>query len=147
MVAPKNSSTRRRRNATQTSTLYAVDPATVTIPPLPPRREWQAETVEWWDIIFTSPMAAEFIDADLFNLYHLAELMDDFAMSQSTKERIELSKEIRIKGQAFGLTPLDRRRLSWEIEKGERAETQTRARRNRQVESVPADEDAYAALK
>jgi hypothetical protein len=92
-------------------------------------------------------MVTEFIEVDLFNLYHLAELMDDFNISGSPKERVELSKEIRIKGQAFGLTPLDRKRLSWEIEKGERAETQTRARRNRVVEVVPEGEDAYSALQ
>ena len=147
MTQVPKAASHRHRPKPGGATLYAVDPETVEVPPLPPRRIWQAETEEWWLSIHHSPMATEFADADLFHLYHLAELMDDFALAESVKERIELSKEIRIKGQAFGLTPLDRSRLSWEIEKGDQAETQTRARRNRQIVTVEEeDDDAYASL-
>ena len=145
----KAPSARRRRNKVSTSaTLYAVDPSTIDIPDLPPRRIWQPETVERWESVHTSPMAAEFTPADLYSLFDLAELWDDFLLAADADERIKISKEIRIKGQSFGLTPLDRRRLSWEIEKGELAEQQTRARRNRAVAAAKGDDsdEVYASL-
>jgi hypothetical protein len=147
VTAPKHPSTRRRRNKVSTSAkLYVIDPGSVTVPPLPPRRHWLPETEERWTSVHTSPMAAEFTDADLYSLYDLAELWDDYLLATDSDERIKLSKEIRIKGQSFGLTPLDRRRLSWEIEKGEQAEMATRARRSRQETPPASEDDAYAAL-
>ena len=146
MTAPKPSSARRRRNATHGSTLYVVEPGDINVPPLPSRRIWQQETVERWEGLFSSPMAPEFLSADLYNLYDLAELWDDYLLAEDADNRIKLSKEIRIKGQAFGLTPMDRRKLSWEIEKGEQAELQTRARRNRLAEVTEPAEDTYSSF-
>ena len=143
----KHPSARRRRNRVSTAAkLYEVEPGTVEIPDLPPRRVWHPETLDRWESLFESPMAPEFTASDLYNLYDLAELWDDYRLATDPDERIKLSKEIRIKGQAFGLTPLDRRRLSWEIDKGEQAEIATRARRNRAVAEVEDGEDAYASL-
>ena len=144
---PKAASARRRTNSPKPAMLYPVDMDTVVVPELPARRQWQPETIRRWESLHTSPMAAELVEADLYNLYDLAELWDDYTKAQSSKERAKLSREIRIKGQAYGLSPLDRRRLSWEIEKGEQAEIATRQRRERLATQVEEDEgDAYASL-
>lgn len=150
--APKHPSARRRRNKVSTAaTLRVLDPDDIVVPPLPPRRQWQPETLERWETVHSSPMAPEFTDSDLYNLYDLAELWDDFLLAESPADRIKISSEIRLKGKDFGLTPLDRRRLSWEIDRGEEAEEATKQRRERQrreaLKSVDDDgEDAYAAL-
>jgi hypothetical protein len=59
-------------------------------------------------------MAAEFVQADIHGLYILAELEDAFWREPT----IALAAEIRLQRTAFGLTPIDRRRLQWEIESG-----------------------------
>lgn len=67
-------------------------------------------------------MADEYLRADRHALYRLAMLIDLF-WTEPTKE---LAAEIRLEQQAFGLTPLDRRRLQWSIEQVETAKNKTR---------------------
>jgi len=62
-------------------------------------------------------MAAEFIAADVPGLILVARLIDRFNYGD-----VSLAAEIRLQRQCFGLTPLDRRRLQWEIERAEAAE-------------------------
>lgn len=121
---PKEPSTRRRRNKTATSrqlqVVHDVDP-----PALPGDREWHAQTVAWWTDVWASPMAPEFDDSDLHGLVLLAVLVDAFWESPSK----ELAAEIRLQRQCFGLSPIDRRRLQWEIDRGTEAEQRTQKRR------------------
>jgi len=63
-------------------------------------------------------MAPEFLKADYHGLYILAELVDKFWLEPSEK----LAAEIRQQRQCFGLTPLDRRRLQWTVQKVEEGE-------------------------
>lgn len=49
-------------------------------------------------------------------------VVDDFHVAESGKERAELMKEIRLQEARFGLSPVDRARLHWEVAKGEEAE-------------------------
>lgn len=79
--------------------------------------------------MLASPMAAEFLDADLHGLIRLALLVEDFWQAKTPNARARLSQEIRLQGQAFGLSPIDRRRLQWEIERVKEAE-QKRPRRS-----------------
>jgi hypothetical protein len=58
-------------------------------------------------------MAKEFLQVDVHTLYILAELMERFWRRPS----IGLANEIRQRQAAFGLTPIDRRRLQWEIKR------------------------------
>ncbi|HOU22676.1 MAG TPA: hypothetical protein PLN42_00325 [Anaerolineae bacterium] len=60
-------------------------------------------------------MAEQFLDADKHALYRLAVLVDLFWREPSK----ELAGEIRLEQQAFGLTPIDRRRLQWSVEQEE----------------------------
>jgi hypothetical protein len=85
------------------------------VPALPSYREWHELTVAWWHDTWRSPMAAEFLTADVHGLYVLADLIDQFW----TAPDVKLAAEIRQQRQCFGLTPLDRRRLEWQIERAE----------------------------
>ena len=89
-------------------------------PKLPARRSdevpWHPETKTFWKEVWASPMAAEYLDADVPGLVLLARLIDRFNYGDT-----DLAAEIRLQRQCFGLTPLDRRRLQWEIERAEAA--------------------------
>lgn len=74
-------------------------------------------TKRWWHDVWASPMSSEYLRADEHGLFRLAVLVDMFWVEPSR----ELAAEIRIQQQAFGLTPLDRRRLEWNIEQVEQA--------------------------
>ena len=123
---PKNPATRQRRNRTSTARTLAGLPPDFVTPELPDVRPWQSMTLSWWDDVWASPMASEFIDggADIHGLYLLAVLVDEFWSNPSTS----LAGEIRLQRQCFGLTPIDRRRLQWEIDRGEDASERTRKR-------------------
>ncbi len=67
----------------------------------------------WWKALWQSPMAAEFLDVDVHQLYILAELEDQWWWTKD----VNAAKELRMHRSAFGLTPVDRRRLQWEMGK------------------------------
>jgi hypothetical protein len=73
--------------------------------------------------VWHSPMAEQFLEADKHALYRLAVLIDAFWEKPSQS----LAAEIRLEQQAFGLTPIDRRRLQWTVEdREEQQRTRTR---------------------
>lgn len=110
---PKKPQLRQRRNkASTSSTLSPTGPRRKRAPSLPGDREWHKLTRAWWRDVWHSPMAAEFLEADKHALYRLAVLVDAF-WQEPVKD---LAAEIRLEQQAFGLTPIDRRRLQWTIE-------------------------------
>lgn len=123
-LPPKHPSARQRRNRTSTAaTLRPV--VDVQVPELPETDEgWHPLTVAWWGDVWGSPMSAEFDPSDVHGLFVLAALVDAFW----TKPSASLAGEIRLQRQCFGLTPIDRRRLQWEIDRGEGAEESRRAR-------------------
>jgi len=92
-------------------------------------------TRAWWRAVWRSPMADEYLDADVHALYRLAVLVDMFWAKPSK----ELAAEIRLQQQCFGLTPIDRRRLQWEVDRGEQAETRTRQRHVRAAQAGEED--------
>lgn len=117
-------------------------------PGLPPpgRIPWHPETLAWWAGLWRSPMAPEFDQAtDLPELLRLARLVDAYNYTDEPKLMIQLMAEIRLQRQCFGLTPLDRRRLQWEIAKGDEAESRTKARRAPRAASPKADPRAKAS--
>jgi len=69
---------------------------------------------EWWE----SEMAGEWLQTDIAGLGLVAILYDDFYR----RPNVDTLKEIRLQRQCFGLTPIDRSRLQWEIFKGEESE-------------------------
>lgn len=121
---PKHPSARQRRNKTVgPRTLHPV-PAP-TVPELPSDRGWLPATVTWWVSVWRSPMASEYDESDVHGMLILASLVDMYWSDPSK----ELAGEIRLQRQSFGLTPYDRRRLQWEIDRGEQAVEQTSKRR------------------
>jgi hypothetical protein len=131
--APKPASTRSRRNKTSTSATLRRDPK-VKAPALPDR-EWHAMTEAWWADVWRSPMAPEFDGSDVHGLFTLALLVDDFWTARSATARKEAAAEIRLQSQRFGLSPMDRRKLQWEIERSEEAQEKGARRR---AQSAPA---------
>lgn len=141
---PKPASQRRRRNVVKPA---ATLPATVRVakaPALPRSKEMLASTRAWWKTVWASPMSAQWIAADLPNVYRLAALVDltarQFAIVAEgpiprLEERIEwqtedrrtilvrfespvqaqLLAEMRQLEDRLGLSPMARKRLQWEI--------------------------------
>lgn len=128
----KHASTRARANKASTAaTLYPRDASEIEIPELPDLFDqdgevvpWRPETVEWWEEVWCSPMAGEFVDSDVQGLYRLAILVDNFWNDPSAKNHAE----IRISQQEYGLTPYSRRRLEWTVETAEDAKARGRRR-------------------
>lgn len=139
--APKDASTRRRRNKTSTAATLTANPDIVA--PDLPEVDWHPQTLDWWADIWSSPMAPEYDDSDIHGLYLLALLVNDFWTATTGKERTALAAEIRLQSQRFGLSPIDRRRLQWEIERTEEAQDKGERRRNR--DTPPATPAAPSA--
>lgn len=118
---PKPAGQRQRRNRTTTAARFETDERPIDEAPElgvhPIDGElWHHRTVEFWAEVWDSPMADEFLRADVDGLLALAALVDAF-----WKGNYGLAAEIRLQRQCFGLTPIDRRRLQWEVVRTERA--------------------------
>lgn len=118
--APKPPHLRQRRNRTPGArTLEATSPTVRRrVPPLPKRpatENWHAEVRTWWRVLWASPMAAEYLDADVGGLYCLAELYQRRWTEADTKALVPIIAEIRHQEVRFGLTPIDRTRLGWTL--------------------------------
>lgn len=95
---------------------------------------WHKLALDLWEDVWASPMAAEFLKADHHGLYVLVALVDAYWRRMEAGQvsgANELAKEIRLQRQAFGLSPIDRRRLQWEVERSEEAQDRGRKRRPR----------------
>jgi len=146
MAPPRKNLTQRgRRNSSlpgATVVLHPYDPhgpRNVT-PNLPKREaidfdgnvtkeEWHPMAVTLWREIWHSPMASQYTSVDILTMLRVVELQHAFYTSSSIDEKRKCSVELRLLSQLFGLSPLDRARLKWEIDKGDEAE-QNSARRN-----------------
>jgi hypothetical protein len=138
---PKHPSVRNRRNRTTTaSTLRVVHD--VQEPDLP-AQDWHPLTLRWWSDVWASPMAPEYDPSDLHGLFMLAVLVNAFWTAPSPA----LAAEIRLQRQCFGLTPIDRRRLQWEIERTEEAQDKGARRRAAAPSPVPASADPRDVLR
>lgn len=148
---PKNAATRQRRNRTSTKAHLEAPSATpIDLPTRyssfkcrecyltvgkhtaeqfdkediephsfePAEEEWRALTVTWWSTIWASPMAEEWVDADVPGLVALAVLVDEFWRTGNR----EIAAEIRMQQREYGLSPLSRRSLQWEVIRVQRAE-------------------------
>jgi len=72
---------------------------------------WHPQTLQWWSDIWASPMASQWLAADVHALVRTAVLVNEFWQKPSPA----LLAEIRQQEQRFGLTPMDRQRLQWKI--------------------------------
>lgn len=129
---PKSPSKRQRRNKSVTAATLTETAALMKAPALPDLgREWHPMTRAWWSDsvtgIWASPMAKEYDNSDVHGLFSLAMLVDDFWSALLADDRKQLMAEIRLQSQRYGLSPIDRRRLQWEIARGEDAEKKRKA--------------------
>ena len=90
-------------------------PAKGSVPVLPGAKELLPSTRGWWKTVWTSPMAAVYLEADVPALARLAVLIDRLERGEGGGGA-RLLGEIRSLGDRFGLSPLSRRRLQSEIE-------------------------------
>ena len=154
---PKPAATRARKNrVTTAAVLHAPNPEQVVVPPLPerpqdwhhpllnrPPQDWHPLTRTWWADLWASPMAAEYDATDVHGLLQLAVLVDDFWQAETARDRLAVSAELRLQGIRFGLSPIDRRRLQWEIERTEEAQAQ----RQRRLGAQPPTGDLHGPAR
>lgn len=157
--APKPSSLRQRRNKTSTAASLpsAADAAEYEVPDLPDREPdhdeevavpWHPKVVEWWEAVWRSPMASEFLSSDMKGgLILVAGLYQDFHTATSRTARKEAATEIRLQEARYGLDPISRRRLQWEVARGEEAEKKRRTGRAPKRSESSDSEDPRNVLK
>lgn len=119
---PKDPKTRQRRNRDSTSASL-IDTSPLSdgeIPKLPDRKDeggnkipWRPEAKKLWEDIWSSPMATEYTQADIHRVLLYVDLWDTYWCKPSTS----VAAEIRLQGVCLGVTPIDRRRLQWEIKR------------------------------
>lgn len=137
---PKPDHLRQRRNKNPTSAILPTEESSAgnEVPLLPARepdkdgkkQDWHPGVIEWWESVWRSPMASEYLDTDMKGgLYLLADLHQLRWTSRDSKELQGFSAEIRLQEVRFGLSPVDRSRLRWVISQGEEAAERTEARR------------------
>lgn len=122
---PKPAHLRQRTNRKAGAGVIGLEAATAgPAPAIPnPGREgapvaWHPLTLSWWAHVWSSPMAGQYLPTDIDGLGRVAMLVNDFYVLG----RREDLAEIRLQEQRFGLSPLDRSRLQWEVTRGEEAE-------------------------
>lgn len=116
-----------RQNRTKKSgaaMLEMPDTSVVPVIPNPDGRAWHKLTTKAWKNAWESPMASQWLTTDVDALGRLALLWDDFYKAPNAKTLAE----IRLQESRFGLSPLDRSRLQWEINRGDSAERQQQQR-------------------
>ena len=69
-------------------------------------------------------MATEYTQADIHGLYILADLIQQYWDAPHP----QTAAEIRLQRQCYGLTPIDRRRLQWEIKRVEKGKGKEKAK-------------------
>jgi hypothetical protein len=117
--APKPAHLRQRTNRKAGATTMSL-PSVVDVPklPNPDGRTFHPLTVTAWKRAWASEMAGQWLETDADGLGRLALLWDQF---YNDPKAITLA-EIRLQEQRFGLSPLDRSRLQWEVSRAEEAE-------------------------
>jgi hypothetical protein len=138
---PKDPATRRnRRHVPGQTTLVPLRPGDVVrprMPPCPSGGAWHPAAKAEWDLFWSSPMARQVQEADYGAFVRYLSLVDLLWRMMhggdaplDVRAVVQLSAEIRRQGQAFGLSPLDRWRLKWQIETTQ-SSTERRAVRRR----------------
>jgi len=131
---PKPLSARRRRNREPRTTLLPAEGRKGPIPKLGRKATgaWSPETREWWERIWRSPVATQWIEVDEHGLREIALLRDQSRRQPSPT----LLREIRLREDAYGLSPMSRRRLRWEIGPEGGAEVRPPQTRIRRVQAI-----------
>lgn len=146
---PKPAHLRQRRNKASTKATLPSEAqmADAEVPELLDRPGgWHPAVLDWWADVWRSPQAAEYLKLDRYGLYRLAMLWHDWFNAKTPSELTKLSQEMRQLEQNHGLSPVDRRRLQWEVEKGETAARKTEQRRTTRREPGSDPRKALKAI-
>ncbi|MBC9954934.1 hypothetical protein ICM05_09820 [Leucobacter sp. cx-42] len=135
--APKNPSTRARRNSGGAD-MRIIEADPVEQPSLPEfdiqvERDgelisqtftWPERTREWWQMWADSPLSAEFTSTDWSELLDTALIHAKFWGGD-----LKVAGELRLRVAKFGATPEDRARLKIQFAAADEAEDRTKKRR------------------
>lgn len=137
--APKNPSTRQRRNKSASSALLPAETKPIVsapkLPAPPDGEKWLPLVKQFWADVWTSPMSAQYLEADVHGLFRAAILLQEFYKNPT----VQLSAELRQLGMNYGLSPIDRRRLQWTVARAEEAEHQTEKKRSGKARIIEND--------
>ena len=111
---PKPAAQRRRRNRAPAPVKLPAEKNANKAPSLPGATSYSKATRAWWATIWRSPMAAVWLEADVPALVRLATLIELLEQGEATAMVLA---EIRQLEDRFGLSPLARRRLQWEVDR------------------------------
>ncbi len=92
--------------------------------------------IEFWEMVWSSPMSHMYIEADLPSLYRLLIMVNQWWKSKSLK----VDAEIRLLEREFGLTPFSRRRLEWTVAQAEEATDRHEMKRSRRAVIIDGDD-------
>src|SRR5690349_20823794 len=125
--APKASQMRQRTNKKSGHAVLEMrDSDEIPAIPNPDGRTWHKLTLSAWKNAWMSPMASQWLTSDVDALGRLALLWDTFYKEPQAK----VLAEIRLQESRFGLSPLDRSRLQWEVNRGDEAEQRAQRRKD-----------------
>ncbi|MDD2326100.1 MAG: hypothetical protein PHW63_08910 [Alphaproteobacteria bacterium] len=116
----------RGRNDTAILEKAGVNPDRDHFDPEEMEAEWAPAVVDWWNSIWTSPMASEFVESDVHGLYFACYYMHE-ALNPFYKpsDRLGFSKQWEAAIKNYGLTPASRESLRWNIAQGTAAQKRT----------------------
>jgi hypothetical protein len=112
---PKPAHLRQRSNYKPGASILELSDGRRRVPPLPDRRDWHPLTKASWRHAWQSPMAAHWLETDRDALGRLAIIWDAFYRDPTPR----LLGAIRQQESRFGISVLDRSRLSWEVRRAE----------------------------
>lgn len=117
MPGPKPKDPELRARANKASTYDVLDPKE-RVKAAPLTKEIlgvdviRPQVKRWWNVVWRSPMAPRWLEADIEVLYLVAVLRNKFAADPTPT----MASEIRQQEARLGLDVIARRRLDWRIE-------------------------------
>ena len=120
--APKPAATRVRRNRPSGARTFELASGS-DVPSLPDR--YDQRTRNWWEAVKSSPMAEEYTASDWQGLLAVAALLELWWITADPKALAEW----RVQCREYGLTPIARRSLAWEIRPANAGSTPARPTR------------------
>ena len=133
---PRNARARTNRSSSAATLSPVHDVKTPEL--LPKEIEWHNMARRWWRELWKSPTATEYRETDLQSLYQVALLVQDFWTASDAKSRNDARLRIERAEADFGLTPLARRRLEWQIEAAEDSKAKGKKRTAANTKATPA---------
>ncbi len=128
---PKDPATLTRRNKVSTKAVLRLV-KNPKIPAPPAGTDWHEQALIWWGKAWSSPMRQEWTDSDANGIELMLAVQHAYWKSFDEGDyRImpQLMNSFNTLAKQYGLSPMSRRSLQWQIEQGEAAEEKTIKRR------------------